>query len=235
MRENSFPCGNGADLLLRLGTRLPPGLRLLSSAALDRRSALFPEELPCVERAVEKRINEFSTGRWLARRGLADLGFPRVPIPPGPAREPLWPTGVAASLSHSASVCAFVCGLARDYVSVGLDLELSPVPRPELADLILAPSEPAEYREPEILRLVFSAKEAVYKCLYPIHHMTYDFHDVEIRLRHADNTFTAELAPDGSRSKLAVHGVGMFESSADGAVTLYYLPAAASAVRLSGT
>lgn len=55
--------------------------------------SLFPDERAIIARAVEPRRGEFTAGRWCARRALAKLGIPPLPILCGDQREPKWPAG----------------------------------------------------------------------------------------------------------------------------------------------
>ena len=54
---------------------------------------LFPEELRAIARATPARQREFALGRCCAREALALLGGPRVAIPVGRFRDPVWPFG----------------------------------------------------------------------------------------------------------------------------------------------
>ncbi|MCK8516792.1 4'-phosphopantetheinyl transferase superfamily protein [Methylonatrum kenyense] len=215
-----------SDALSRLNQRLPGDLCLLHAPVLDRWRETFDVERQFVEKAVEKRRREFSTGRWLARQGLKRLGIPPQAIPSGAMREPLWPPAMVGSLTHSGLVCAFIGGLSSNYDSVGLDLELSPAPTPELAHLILSRSEPPAYRESNTLRLVFSAKEAVYKCLYPVCRRLFDFHDIVLAIDFPARSFTAHPQNEMRASEAVERGHGIFESWDGGVMTLFTLPRA---------
>ena len=137
-------------------------------------SRLKPEEARSVERAVPKRIKEFAAGRQCARRALAELGIVDVPIPVALDRQPVWPPGVVGSITHTAGLCAAVVAAATRFEALGVDTEVSGAVKPELWDTIcvadertwigvLAPGERAA-----AVTLLFSAKEAFYKCQYPL-------------------------------------------------------------------
>jgi 4'-phosphopantetheinyl transferase EntD len=83
---------------------------------------LFPEEERCVSGAVPKRRKEFATGRYCARRALLELGYPAGPIPVGEHREPVWPPGVAGSITHTDETCAAVAVRLEDRGGLGIDL-----------------------------------------------------------------------------------------------------------------
>src|SRR5215469_3139377 len=67
---------------------------------------LAPEEAAHVARAVPKRVGEFAAGRACARRALEQLGVPDFVLRVGPHREPIWPVGMAGSITHTAGFCA---------------------------------------------------------------------------------------------------------------------------------
>lgn len=216
--------------LERLHRRLPAEFSLLHAPVADHTDSLYPEELALVMRAVDKRRREFSTGRWLARAGMLRMGIPVGPVSSGELREPLWPPGMIGSLSHSGNTCAFVGAPTSRYLGVGLDLELSAPPKAELANLILCPAEPPGWRDPGLLRLVFSAKEALYKCLHPVVRTFFDFHDVHLQLDFAAGAFSARPHGTAVNPVLLERGQGLFEFWDGGALTLFTLPADDNAV-----
>lgn len=148
--------------------------------------ALFPEEAIAVRRAVGSRRAEYVAGRTAARRALKRLGAPPGPIPQGLFREPVWPEGVCGSLSHDRDLCGAVVAWKSDWRSLGLDLESAEPLQPDLVDRICATGEldrltPGNPRPvcgwP---KTVFSAKESIFKCLYPVVKNYFDFHDVRL-------------------------------------------------------
>lgn len=217
------PCLSGT-LLDELVPRLPIGLAFLHSPIADMTACLYPEENCAIQRAVDRRRFEFSTGRWLARQGMRRLGEPASAVPCGPAREPCWPPGIVASLSHSASNCALVMGRREQYRGIGLDLELSDAPKDDLARLIVSPTEPREYCRGAMLRLVFSAKESIYKCLYPITGLFVDFHHIEVVFDHHNLTFTGRSLDKAAPPELLEAGAGQFRATETGALTLFTIP-----------
>lgn len=150
---------------------------------------LFPQEMEAVDRAVPKRRLEFARGRSAARRALADLGWPAVPIPVGPDREPMWPRGVVGSITHCEGLVAAVVARDSCLATVGLDAEPAEGLPADVRPLVLRDSEWST--DPVTEKLVFSAKEAIYKALFPIVRVWIDFQDVEISLQDGAGTFTA--------------------------------------------
>jgi len=166
-------------------------------AATDPRQCqpeLLPGEGEALSRALPIRRREFAAGRAAARRALVALGLPPAPIPMAPDRAPIWPEGLFGSISHSASLCLAVVGRAP--LSLGLDLEPDAPLEEDLLPTICRPEELARLPEPargNLARLIFSAKEATYKALYPLTGVILDFADLEVTLEPEAGRFTARL------------------------------------------
>ncbi|MEU4499509.1 4'-phosphopantetheinyl transferase superfamily protein [Streptomyces sp. NPDC023998] len=170
----------------------------------DQPLSLFPEEEAMVAQSVEERQREFSTARYCAREALAQLGVRPVPILPGPRGEPRWPTGIVGSMTHCAGYRAAVVAHADDVLALGIDAE----PHGPLPDGVLeAVSLPRERRRltglvagwPGICwdRLLFSAKESVYKAWFPLARRPLEFEDADITLDPRTMTLRAELLLPG--------------------------------------
>ncbi|MFG2286687.1 MULTISPECIES: 4'-phosphopantetheinyl transferase [unclassified Streptomyces] len=168
-------------------------------------SEMFPEEQALVAKAVPKRQLEFGTVRSCARSALSRLGFAPAPLLPGRDRAPQWPAGVVGAMTHCAGYRAAAVARRRDIVTVGLDAEPNlPVDDPGVIDLVTLPEERAQLRhladlEPDVSwdRLIFSAKESVYKAWYPLAQRWLGFEDALLTLDPTDATFTARLLVPG--------------------------------------
>ncbi|WP_310723254.1 4'-phosphopantetheinyl transferase superfamily protein [Streptomyces sp. N2A] len=168
-------------------------------------SEMFPEEWALVAGAVPKRQREFGTVRGCARAALSRLGIAPAPLLPGRDRAPEWPDGIVGAMTHCAGYRAAAVARQRDIRTVGLDAEPNlPVSDPGVMDLVTLPEERAQLHhladlEPEIAwdRLIFSAKESVYKAWYPLAHRWLGFEDALLTLDPTDATFTARLLVPG--------------------------------------
>lgn len=165
---------------------------------------LFPEEEAIIARAVAKRRDEFTTGRGCAREALARLGIAPVPIPRGPRGAPLWPSGIVGSITHCAGYRACAVARTADVASVGIDAE----PNEATPDGVLKTvSDDAERAHLAVLaaarpgvhwdRLLFSAKESVYKTWFPLTGRWLGFEDASLRVNLDRETFTARLRAPG--------------------------------------
>ncbi|MBT2212297.1 MULTISPECIES: 4'-phosphopantetheinyl transferase superfamily protein [Actinomadura] len=182
---------------------VPPGVATSTAYHDPPGAVLFPEEEPEVARAVDKRRREFTTVRWCARRALGDLGFAPVPIPRGERGAPRWPDGVVGSMTHCDGYRAAAVARAGDVRALGIDAEphgplpegvLDAIAREEEVPLL----EELRRASPDVHwdRLLFCAKEAVYKAWFPVARRWLGFEDASLVLA-PDGTFTAAiLAPD---------------------------------------
>jgi len=178
---------------------LPRAAASAESFAPVGEEALFPSELALVERAQRERRAEFATARHCARRALEALGVDAGPILSGAGREPLWPDGVVGSITHCCGYHAAALGRTPRFRSIGIDAEPNE-PLPE--DVLEEVSLPAERIQSSPTggahsdRLLFSAKESVYKAWFPLAHRWLGFDEALVVL-HADGTFDVEVTADG--------------------------------------
>jgi len=144
-------------------------------------AALLPEEAPAFAASVVKVRRASGAARIVARELLARLGLPACALPKGPAGEPIWPLGVVGSLAHDARLALATVGMSRDVGALGIDVEpAEPLP-PDLLDLVATPQERLAIGDDlRQGRLLFVAKEAVYKALYPLDRTVLEHHDVQI-------------------------------------------------------
>jgi 4'-phosphopantetheinyl transferase EntD len=189
---------------------VPAGVVVVEVREDPADAVLLPEERAIVANAVDKRRREFTTGRHCARAALAKLGIPPVPILVGGGGEPLWPDGVVGSISHCAGYRGAAVARASDLAGVGLDAEPNePLPS-GIADAVAVPDERAQLDRLAAVdtavcwdRLLFSAKESVYKVWYPSAGRMLDFDEAHVVVE-ADGTFRAQLLVAGPFQEL--HG-----------------------------
>ena len=150
---------------------------------------LYPEEAAVVAQAVAKRRREFALVRACARRAMEKLGVPPRPLLPGERGAPDWPPGLAGSMTHCDGYCAAALVRATDLASLGIDAEPhAPLPDGVL-DAVALPAEAERLRRlagerPEVHwdRLLFSAKESVYKAWFPLTRRWLDFAEADIEV-----------------------------------------------------
>jgi 4'-phosphopantetheinyl transferase EntD len=177
---------NPAILSSRLRSLFSPG----AAAAILREPGdpglLLPEEAEYLGRAIPERAREFAAGRLCARRALAEFGIVDFPVRVGDDRQPVWPDSLAGSITHTTGFCAAVVAERRRVAALGLDSEVVGDIRAELWPRICLPVEIAWVRsvpaaeQAAAVTLIFSAKEAFYKCQYPLARERLNFHDVSV-------------------------------------------------------
>jgi len=181
--------------------RLLPGCVASAETCQDSLGIeLFPEEVRSLGQAVEKRRHEFVTGRACARRALERLGLPASPIPSGPRGEPLWPPGVIGSITHCAGYRACAVARTTDLTSIGIDAEPnSALPDGVLEQVAFGPELHlvATAAPVRMDRLLFSAKEAVFKAWFPLMKKWLGFEDAELSIDLGGQSFRAQLLVPG--------------------------------------
>jgi 4'-phosphopantetheinyl transferase EntD len=183
-----------------IGTLLPAAVVVETTRAQSLPGRAFPQEVAAVRRAVQGRRDEFLTVRILARRALAQLGFPPCPLLPGERGAPRWPTGVVGSLTHTTGFRAAAVASAQAFASIGIDAEpAGPLPAGVLG-LVASDAERqhlAELTEHDGQvpwdRLLFAAKEAVYKTWFPLTHRFLEFGEAALSFDPERQTFRARL------------------------------------------
>ncbi|MFI8910196.1 4'-phosphopantetheinyl transferase superfamily protein [Streptomyces sp. NPDC053513] len=131
---------------------------------------LFAEEEALMARATPGRRREFATARLCAHRALAGLGVGAAPLLRGRRGAPAWPAGTVGSITHCAGYRGAAVASATRFLGLGIDAEPhAPLPPGVREEVVFGPEE-ARLRElaarrPDIAwdRLLFSAKESVYK------------------------------------------------------------------------
>jgi 4'-phosphopantetheinyl transferase EntD len=146
------------------------------------------------------RRREHATGRHCARLAMRRLGVLAVAVGRGPAGEPLWPASVVGSITHCDGYRAAAVARRTDIAAIGIDAEPHEplpdgVPSVVLVDDERAGLEHAARIDPETCwdRLVFSAKESVFKAWYPHARRWLEFDDVAVDVDPLGGVFRARL------------------------------------------
>jgi len=137
---------------------------------------LLPEEAAVLGPVgAAERLLDFAQGRQCARTALAGLRaqWAEMPVLRQGERMPQWPPGVVGAIAHAGGAAAAVTAWSPPFLGLGVDLErLRPVSE-RLWRRILRPEEqqaaahlPRESRAVDFM-LRFSAKESIFKALYP--------------------------------------------------------------------
>ena len=152
-------------------------------------SPLAPLELVQLDKCVDKRKREFAAGRSCARLALGQLGFDNVLLLPDNDRVPRWPEGIVGSISHTDNCCLAVVKKKEKIMGLGVDIECISPTIFEIEKMVcrqneqqwLATFDNVDSRM-KWLTVIFSAKESVYKSLYPSRLEFMGFEDIEIEI-----------------------------------------------------
>ena len=158
------------------------------------------EEAALGDAVSDKRKHDFRLGRAAARRAVANVGFPVAsPILKGEHREPLWPVGLVGSIAHCANYGIAAAAWQQDVPAVGVDIQL--IEERYTDELIARFADPDEFdwvRSDPSLRTeravkLFSAKESVFKALYPLRRVWFAFDVAHLTPVHGEQSFKATV------------------------------------------
>jgi enterobactin synthetase component D / holo-[acyl-carrier protein] synthase len=169
-----------------LSELFPPGALAAEIREPGDLEALLPDERQYHRGAVQKRAQEFAAGRMCAHRLLAEFGIVDFPVKVAADRQPLWPDALVGSITHTTGFCAAVIASKKSLSAIGIDSEIAAGVKAKLWRGICTPSETAwlrslpEAEQTAAATLIFSAKEAFYKCQYPLLGERFGFHDASV-------------------------------------------------------
>jgi len=142
-----------------------------------------------------RRLREFSAGRAQARAALGQLGLHAPELAVLPDRQPLWPAGFVGSISHAGHLALAVAAPCTALRAIGVDLEPAVPLDEELVQRVCRPEERGRLTTSaaplKLAKLIFSAKESVYKCIAPLTGIFLEFEDVEILFATGEPRFRA--------------------------------------------
>jgi 4'-phosphopantetheinyl transferase EntD len=178
-----------------------PGCTSVVEAYRDSDSgALFAQEQAIVRSAVPSRRREFVTARDCAHTALSRLGVVPEPILVGERGEPCWPVGVVGSITHCDGYRACAVARTRELEAIGIDAEPHAALPAGIESAIAVCEELRWLRRRAACtpgvhwdRLLFCAKESVYKAWFPRAKRRLGFEDVVITVAPDRDTFSAEL------------------------------------------
>ncbi|MCE2573303.1 4'-phosphopantetheinyl transferase family protein [Motilimonas eburnea] len=179
----------------------------------DEHAKMLNVSLPNeVVRAVPKRKAEFVAGRALALAMLQHAGCPCTDIPIGEHRSPVWPQGWLGSISHTDDMAIAAIVPTSEVNLLGLDVEnlIADSQVDSLMPLFVSPTEQALLADTGLstqafATLVFSAKESIFKAIYP---------RVKTYLEFSDAMLTAiDIAKGEAYFKLCAEGEARFGSA----------------------
>ncbi|MER9317176.1 4'-phosphopantetheinyl transferase superfamily protein [Mesorhizobium sp. M0659] len=177
-----------AQLLAAMAAMAPAGVRIGcrtiregdENHLLPQEARSIPSRLPLMRRAS-------GAARWIAHELLADMGLNGVAILRGSSGAPVWPHGVTGSLAHDDEIAVAAVAPLSHVASLGIDIEPA-LPLPD--DIFALVAVPADRIDATDLclagRILFAAKEAVYKAAYPLDREVLGYEDITVDLDAGD-------------------------------------------------
>ena len=188
----------------------------------DYQTALLGAEINDHREMGQARRDSFSSGRYCVRAAQAELVIPAQEIG-RIERAPIWPQYCTGSISHSASVA--VAALSTSLTGVGVDIERQGRVTRKLWPKLFTEEETAWLATaPEFCAdLMFSAKEAGYKAIYPLGQRFIGFHEARIELDLARQQFRIKYLGSHTANKLLDAGTGYWHREQDHVLTIFTL------------
>lgn len=183
------------------GVEIRPSVARGGDRSLVDDSLLFDEERALVASVAPARYHDFVLGRRCARLAIEALGLRPQPILVGERREPRWPRGLVGAITHTDGYVAAAVAHSEAVWSIGLDAEADDRLPEGVERRIIRPDEqhllaPSDAGVAAVDRLIFSAKEAVYKAWFPLTGQWLGFLDARLELDTAAQRFVAHLTVD---------------------------------------
>ena len=152
------------------------------------------------------RKEHYRSGRICAREVLSKLGTLGQPVLRDPqTREPLWPEGISGAITHSGKWAAAAAGKTSDVSGIGIDLEdLERQVDSRISRHVCIPEEQKWLQEcgedflEQNLKIIFSAKESIFKAFFPYTRTYLHFHDARILM---EQTFFQKSKSDSLSKK----------------------------------
>lgn len=188
-------------------------------ASFPASAPLYPEEDNLTGDMLPGRRREFAAGRYIARQALRQLGAAEKAILMGDEGEPLWDEEITGSICHTHSDVGALVAWKSVYRSVGLDIDDGREIGDAAAIDIVLPKEVDLLMQLKVaacrkvaLRMLFSIKEALYKCQFPVTGCS-DLGFLDICLSSYDATnheFRARAAGDSTELQVVIANIRLF-------------------------
>ena len=189
--------GRDESVLAALREHVPACVTVLEEEIASLAGALLPAEAALVANAVDQRRREFTAGRVLARRAFDGLGMRQVELVADRDGVPAWPPGFIGCITHASGRVAVAAAPLAAVQGLGIDMEAVARFHRGLEDHLLSASEirlhlaaTADAERQARTAVLFCAKEAWFKCQFPLTRRRIGFLDAEIESDWETGRFT---------------------------------------------
>ncbi|MBF0279615.1 MAG: 4'-phosphopantetheinyl transferase superfamily protein [SAR324 cluster bacterium] len=149
------------------------------------------------------RRAEFLLGRACAHQALSAFRLSHLPILRNQNRAPIWPESIVGSISHTENWAVAAVGKQTDVKAIGIDIEnLKRIVNFGIQRHVCVAEENewlSQFGSDQFdtfLKIVFSAKESIFKCLNPLTGVYLDFLDARVALKEDSKEFEFTLLKD---------------------------------------
>lgn len=170
-----------------------------SNSGMAKLSASCPTLPKEIVASIDSRKREYLAGRYCASQALIALGSDDTRVERNNDRSPCWPEGTCGSLSHAQDRAIACVGWQNDFCGIGIDIEknITHGVLSSLQALVFTPQEQKlvhnlDFPILQAATLIFSAKESVYKYIYPQTNCELAFTDISL-ISFKKGVFYAEL------------------------------------------
>ena len=187
------------SLLSAMMSMAPPGISLgCRTIRVGDEDLLLPEERRAVTTRDLATRRASGAARHLARGLMTDLGHPAVAIGRARSGQPVWPEGMVGSLAHDHVTAVAAVASNANAVSLGIDVEpAEPLPDDAVPVVMTAGDEAGTASRHLAGRILFAAKEAIYKAFHPLDGLILNHNDVVVSL-----TASCGRTPTGREARL---------------------------------
>ena len=149
---------------------------------------------PSMVRASRKRQAEYFVGRYLADQAMSHFGVNQFKLLADAKRCPQWPKTLVGSITHTDNYAACITAEKSEESALGIDAQdiLDKERAERLQSRIIDSAESRLISESSLsaalgLSLCFSAKESIYKGLYPQIQQYFGFNAAKLHTIDSDN------------------------------------------------
>lgn len=161
---------------------LPPGVQAACRVIRSGdRALLLPEEAASITSTIDHMRDASGAARHVTRSLLRQRGLAAQPLLKAASGAPIWPPGVVGSMAHDDDMAVAAVASATSFAGLGIDIEPVEPLADEVAAIVRMPGDVVDGIVERLAnRLLFSAKEAVYKAVFPRDQVVLGFEDVLI-------------------------------------------------------
>ena len=132
-------------------------------------------------------------------------------------------SGCTGSITHTDSHAAVAVANSAEFLGIGIDMESVGAIEPSLLPKLLTRAEQANLNGIDPT-LIFSAKEACYKLLYPIVGEYVDFLAVEVSINETEGLFSARYLGSSRANAIVEQATGIYRQLENHWVSCAILP-----------